>query len=274
MAKQIVFFFFFCVCTFYAHAQKDFEYVDSSLLYGKDSAVMGQNKPVFKNDSPVANTEEGDNIEKESFADTSIFSRPVAVTSDSVKLWKNEKQYAYLQDLETKLRQYQSEKIKNVQNDSRGFFSTLISGSLFKIILISLAAALVLYVIYQLFLSKGFFSKSSKKKAVREVLSEEELLLNNDFGQHIREATRIGDFRAATRFQFLKILHRLNDQNMISFKTDKTNIQYLYELPEAARNDFSVLVMHYEYVWYGNMPIGQAVYDTIEAKFASFSKKY
>lgn len=77
----------------------------------------------------------------------------------------------------------------------------------------------------------------------------------------------------AVRYLFLKTLRQLSDRGHLQQSADKTNFQYVQEIPADKRNDFASLVLNYEYVWYGHLNIVREQYDQLEKKYTSFYNK-
>jgi hypothetical protein len=137
-----------------------------------------------------------------------------------------------------------------------------------------LAACFVGFILYQLFLSKGVFTKSrSTPKAVQIEDEIDEENLSNDFDALYRRAYNAGDMRLSMRYLFLKTLQKLNERELIQFAADKTNSQYAREMPAGKRNEFASLALYYEYIWYGNVSVQKEIFDGITTKFNAFLNK-
>jgi hypothetical protein len=89
----------------------------------------------------------------------------------------------------------------------------------------------------------------------------------------IQQSYKLGDYRVAVKYLFLKTLHQLAGRSFIEYAVDKTNYQYLREISPDKRNEFSKLVLNYEYIWYGNVNIGRELYDNLEKDFTAFQHK-
>lgn len=73
-----------------------------------------------------------------------------------------------------------------------------------------------------------------------------------DFSALVGEAETAGNYRLAVRLGYLQVLKQLADQNLIRWQPDKTNHDYLYELPTGPlATAFRHLTQQFEYVWYG-----------------------
>jgi hypothetical protein len=95
-----------------------------------------------------------------------------------------------------------------------------------------------------------------------------------DFDTEIEKAVAAHNYRFAVRLLYLKCLKQLSDAGVIAWEIDKTNSQYLYELKnDEQRSAFGLLTRQFEYVWYGEFSINDAVYNAIAHSFRDFNKR-
>ncbi len=81
-------------------------------------------------------------------------------------------------------------------------------------------------------------------------------------------------YRDAVRILYLKALQQLNENELINWKPDKTNHDYMRELgSHPAGNYFNKLTTYYEYVEYGDFNIEQAGYETVESVYQQFKNQ-
>ena len=83
------------------------------------------------------------------------------------------------------------------------------------------------------------------------MVMDRERLEQEDFDKLLQEALKKKNYRLAIRFTFLKSLKILQLAELIDWHKEKTNYDYLRELPSHHRSDFRRIVSVYEYVWYG-----------------------
>ncbi len=229
-------------------------------------------------DDEEEDTETESGFAKDVLADTSINFNEYVLSKDSIAFWKNKKEYGWINNLDSFLlakKKEASAQSKLVVNESSGdsFLGNLFNSGVLQMLMWLIAAALVIFIIYRLFLSQGIFGKRSAKAKLQVQEGEEEVLLNYDYDLLINRAYGNGDLRLAMHFLFLKTLKRLREKELITYSVDKTNTAYTRELPVAKRNDFAVLALYYEYVWYGNVIIDVATFDSIKIKFDEFLNK-
>lgn len=275
------------------HAQNTIEEGTETITVEPASDTVFRNDdniepPVFDN---TDNTEEDVITTKDynaTFAedvlgDTTVNFRDIFISPDSLNSWKANKKYAWINSLDSLLKEKQRKEdeqmedtIKKSKNITDGIsaFDRILSSGILKIILWIIAGCVILFIIQNLFLSKGIFTSGGKK--AKNVVAEQEEIDNNmesDFESLQRKAYATGDLRMAMRYLFLKTLQKLNDRELIRFAADKTNSAYARELPQAKRNEFASLALYYEYIWYGNITVQKGTFDGIENKFNEFLKR-
>ncbi len=95
-----------------------------------------------------------------------------------------------------------------------------------------------------------------------------------DFDRMIDEAVAAGDYRRAVRLLYLKTLKTLAARGLIDWQRDKTNHEYLDELRRPAlRGPFAELTYLFEYVWYGDFPVDDAVFGRVRGAFTRFGQQ-
>ncbi|MGQ1909245.1 hypothetical protein ACT3CE_05605 [Marinifilum sp. RC60d5] len=93
--------------------------------------------------------------------------------------------------------------------------------------------------------------------------------------EEISKAIQNKEFRLAVRYQFLASLKTLSKLDFITWKSEKTNTDYILEIKEQSiKVEFTKLSKLYEAVWYGNFPIVQEDYKVIGADFDRFNSMF
>ena len=105
--------------------------------------------------------------------------------------------------------------------------------------------------------------------------TEAENIHEVNFTDRLAEAETAGNLRLAVRLGYLALLKQLTDRDLIQWKPDKTNHAYLHELPETGplRADFREIVRQFEYVWYGEWPLGPAQYQRVRDGHHAFAQQ-
>lgn len=209
--------------------------------------------------------------------DTSLVKHAVINLKDSIQLWKKDKNLAYLQNLDSLLAKEQAKEDAALDNTldkaEKGFtfFDRLFGSAFFQSFLWLIAALALIFILYKLFLSKGLFTKSDKETNNVQELPEEELLQLGNYEKLIQEAIQQSDYRLATRYLFLHSLKLMGDKEIISYAADKTNRDYLFQLPENLKPGFRNIARHYDYIWYGRQSIEQEKFENIQLIFKQYN---
>lgn len=146
----------------------------------------------------------------------------------------------------------------------RSWFQTL----LWVVILGVFAIGLAIYLSGS---NVGLFRK--KNKSVKEVEEEEitEDIFAINYQKEIDKAAAQGNHRLAIRLMFLRVLKNMSEKNIIRYKQDKTNLDYLMELhPTNYYNGFFRITRNYEYSWYGQFNVSEDAYKIIRTDFDQF----
>ncbi len=265
-----------CCGTTVQAQNKNFEYVDTSLNATPPEEVT--KSTIFEEE----NTTSAEGEKPDILSDTTLYINRISLSQDSVSKWKNDKRFAYLKILDSLLKQREKEKPADkdqpVGNPSRentpSFAEKLLSTNIVQAFFWIIAIAFVVFILLKLFLSNGIFRNGYRSLPVDELPpGAEQLVAVSDFDRLIHQACKLGDYRIAVRYLFLKNLARLAEKEYLHLSADKTNYQYVQEIAEDKKNDFSALVLTYEYVWYGNFSLKQETYTVIEKKFSTFYHK-
>ncbi|MEO6537259.1 MAG: hypothetical protein ABIT07_00065 [Ferruginibacter sp.] len=260
MYKHLILYFIFIFCSCKIHAQgKQLQVPDST------SQNIDERKPVDALDLNLIT------------ADTLLDVREIDILPDTINSWKNNNAFRYEKNLDSLLKALQRKSAKDNSKENAAqavsFLGRLLNGPFLQILLWLLAACFLGFILYSLFLTKGVFNKRKTKTAGTFDTITEGQFLNQDFATLVHQAYKLQDFRLATRYLFLQTLQKLHGQSLIEFTPEKTNNKYMFELPANIRNDFATLVLNYEYVWYGNIPLRQELFEKIENEFSAFLKR-
>jgi len=254
-----------------AHAQKKIIYEDTSLLQKEE--VLAPVEEIVEDSTAVVQVPV--TLDEDEPADTMLLKNDLNLSYDSIKNWRNLKEYAYTKYLDSLLKGLKKKEVKEPRMPRRSIFSDLFNSGFINVLLWTLAIAFVLFILYRLFLADGAFRKRTRSANNAEAEVEEEIITKeSDFDALIRQALQTGNYRQAVRYQYLRTLHLLADKNLVQLSPDKTNFQYVSEI--ANRNHqqpFASLTLNYEYVWYGEFEIDKNIYDKIESNFRGFNQK-
>ncbi len=91
------------------------------------------------------------------------------------------------------------------------------------------------------------------------------------YQREIDKATAAGNYRLAVRLMFLRLLKHLADKNIIQYKPDRTDFDYLIQLRSTKYYpEFFRLVRTYEYSWYGKFDVSPETFAQIKTNFENF----
>jgi hypothetical protein len=123
--------------------------------------------------------------------------------------------------------------------------------------------------------SIGMFRKKTRSQISSQEAEEipEDIFAIN-YSREIDKAAQAGNYRLAVRLMFLQLLKSMSERNIISYKQDRTNFDYLLQL-NATRfyNDFFRITRNYEYSWYGKFDISSDAYSVIKTDFSNLTNQ-
>jgi hypothetical protein len=129
-----------------------------------------------------------------------------------------------------------------------------------------------------IYLSNSNVSLFRKKSRIISSGEEAEMATDNifeiNYQKEIDKAVSRGNYRFAVRLMFLRVLKNLSEKNVIQYKPDRTNFDYLLQLqPTKHYNEFFRITRNYEYSWYGLFDIDQEKFSLIKNDFDHFDNK-
>lgn len=147
---------------------------------------------------------------------------------------------------------------------SRGTGAGTIQAMLWLIIIVGFIIFLIIYV--------GAFRKKNSFIDNKDEMEEEtEDIFAINYQRDIDKAAQAGNYRLAIRLMFLRLLKNLAEKNIIQYKTDRTNLDYLMQLSSTRYyQDFFRITRNYEYSWYGKFPVSADSYSRIKTDIENF----
>lgn len=284
--KPLIFFMVLCMLltsSIRTVAQSGHVYEDSSILYPSETEAPVEEVIA----APAADENDSEEITESYVQDTFLINNRHFLSPDSLKLLRNEKQFAYagnldslLKDLKNKQEAKTKAKEKNETEEPAGNRSgrmdsgpskveSLFNLAITQYVLWGLAALFVLFVLYKLFFAGGAFQKATAKSNVK-VLDEEEAkpVQERNYDAAVARAVKEGNYRLAVRYMYLQLLQRLTAAGAIEFAVDKTNAEYMREITgKPYKDQVAELTRYYDYVWYGEFAIDAASYSKLESRF-------
>jgi hypothetical protein len=124
-----------------------------------------------------------------------------------------------------------------------------------------------------------FLMRSNIVTAGRQTVSQDddteglENIFEINFKKELDKALTEKNYRLAVRLMFLRQLKILSEKNIIQYKHEKTDLDYLVQI-QASRyyKDFFRLTRNYEYVWYGKFELQPETFNVIKSDFENFDR--
>ncbi|HEX7845165.1 MAG TPA: hypothetical protein VF476_05135 [Chitinophagaceae bacterium] len=125
-----------------------------------------------------------------------------------------------------------------------------------------------------IWLSGTLFRKKTKMISETETGEITEDIFAINYQKEIDKAAASGNYRLAIRLMFLRLLKNMSEKNIIRYKQDSTNLDYLMQLHASDHyHDFFRIARNYEYSWYGHFEVKEDAYKIIRSDFDSFDRK-
>lgn len=199
---------------------------------------------------------------------------PVRQFKTSLNELKKEKKYTYEEIIQTNDTSVLAQlwlRFKQWLND---FLSQESNEIITDILVYAFLGTMILLVILQLMGIDlvGLLLKRGKQAAV-DFMPQNETIYGRNFDEEINAAILKGEFQLGVRLLYLKTLKELSDKELINWTPNRTNRSYVEELSDKWRKDFGALTNHFEYAWYGGVPIPFAEFELIKADFEHFKEK-
>ncbi|MEM1217915.1 MAG: DUF4129 domain-containing protein [Bacteroidota bacterium] len=159
----------------------------------------------------------------------------------------------------------QEERVRD--RDSESFWANF-----FKVILIVGLVALIAFIFANMMEGERAAKKRGQKNQDLQLAVDEleQNLEKASLSPVIQEAERTADYSLAIRLHYLKIIQGLAQRDLIRWKREKTNGQYLREIkdPELRRR-FEDATYIFEQIWYGNRRLNETLFKRLRARLES-----
>ena len=94
-----------------------------------------------------------------------------------------------------------------------------------------------------------------------------------NFNESIENSIAKANYMLAIRLLYLQSLKFLTDKNIIDWKINKTNADYIKEMrSHPQQSGFVLLTNVFDYVWYGNKKLGEEEFNKVYQSFKQFQK--
>ncbi|MEO5968114.1 MAG: hypothetical protein ABIP68_02540 [Ferruginibacter sp.] len=195
---------------------------------------------------------------------------PVIISKDSVALIKKMRKFEYMNSIDSLLRESMASKPSLNTKQDFSLIERFLNSGFLKVALFLLIGFVLAWLVMKFYGTKGIFKKQIVNKYPVNEDEDNELLDFVDYNEKIKMFVADNQFRNAIKYYFLQTLFILSERELINKNLGKTNNEYLNELPEQLKVNFSVLVKQYNYVWYGNKNIDEETFSAFVNNFITF----
>ncbi len=146
-------------------------------------------------------------------------------------------------------------------------------GTVWDILIYILIALAVVAIIFGFYRSeiKGLLI-GSKKKNQLNVSESLENIHSLDYDKLIEDAIANKNFRYAIRLNYLRTLKILCDKQLIDWKIDKTNSEFIKEIKQSSiKEKFKSITWSFEYIWYGEFEIDSEAYKQLQIDYSELN---
>lgn len=143
--------------------------------------------------------------------------------------------------------------------------------TLLKYLIYTLMSALALYLLVKFLVGENIGNVFTKKApSIIDINLSESHIEQVDLSALIKEALAQKDYRTAIRYQYLRALKTLSQQNIIDWHFEKTNLDYQKEISTPGiKNIFQEVSYIYDYIWYGEQYIDATIYKAAQERFTA-----
>jgi hypothetical protein len=160
---------------------------------------------------------------------------------------------------------------KNEPRKRSGAGKKILEVVLWMIIIGGFAAFIMWYLANS---NTGLFQKKSRAIAFEDEDTITEDIFAINYQKEIDKALSNGNYRLAIRLMYLRLLRDLSQKNIIRYKQERTNFDYLLQLSSTSYyHDFFRVTRNYEYSWYGQFDVDKDKFDIIRTDFLHFERK-
>lgn len=201
--------------------------------------------------------------------------------SDSIKEWQKDRGFRYMKDIDSILRSRSDLKSDTLHLNDNGRVTSRRDSRLNQFLnipivtklLTILAIGFILFIVYKILLTAGFFNKKRRKIPAR-VDEELENVESPQLGDLIAKSEEMGDYGRAVRYRYLLLLRLLAAKNLIHLSNEKTNLDYIKEVrAHSFQEDFREITRYYEYIWYGEFTPDPYLWERVKSSFIQLTNK-
>jgi hypothetical protein len=259
-----IFFFFLLLFPILSQAQDEQKVVDSVRIAIEEKVDQDQQPPDAVKDEKKVDYF----LKKWKFASHSFLVQQRRVPDSLVKKMQQDDDFWYANaDIKNEKKQPEKES-RYIPLGQQQWFQVL----LWIVIVGGFAAGLMWFLAGS---NIGLFRKRNEE--IRDDMNDEldtEDIFAINYQKEIDKAASQGNYRLAIRLMFLRLLRDMAEKNIIQYKQDKTNFDYLLQLqPTIYYNHFFRITRNYEYSWYGQFEVNEETYQAIRSDFDKLDRQ-
>jgi len=193
------------------------------------------------------------------------------IDSAKIKDYLKDKDFKYFEDPEYTITLWERilDWIKRFLAKLFSFDPKGITGEVINYLLIAFTFIAIIYVIYRKEI-KGLFTKNKNIESIKSFERIEDIH-SIDYDKLIEQAIENKNYRYAVRLNYLRTLKILSDKELINWKPDKTNHEYVNEIKHSnLKPVFENLTSDFEQIWYGEYVINFTNYSILTEKYKDF----
>lgn len=195
-----------------------------------------------------------------------------SMDSTKIKSYLKDKDFRYFEDPESTMTLWERlmEWLKRQYLKLTEYDSYNTAWDIFIYLLIALAVVAIVFGIYKSEIKGLFLSNKNKNKL--DVSEYVEDIHTIDYEKMIEEAIANKNFRYAIRLNYLRSLKILSDKEIIYWKIDKTNREFLREIKlNNLKSKFEKITTDFESIWYGGFEIDLSAYMHLQNYYSDFN---
>ncbi len=230
--------------------------------------AQAQTAPAVDVDSVILNTKSPDDSESifDVISDTaSVQAR--TVPDSTVKKMQADEDYWYVNTAPER----QKKKERKIAQEEKWYQSDWFVNLLWFLVVGSFVAILVWFLASS---NIKLFRKRPPATANEDSEVTEETIFALQYDKEIKQAIANQNYRLATRLWYLRTLKDLAERDIIQYKQDKTNSDYVNELYQTVyHKNFFRLTRSFEYTWYGHFELTADSFDLLQKDFVHFKQQ-
>jgi hypothetical protein len=210
-------------------------------------------------------------------ADSAMFDKGTVVTrvpeNSTIEDYRNNNDFDYDTKLETDLSWW--EKIKQLFKKLLGFdeiseSSWLIARVIFWILIAGTVAAVIYFVFKNEI--RVFFARKNATTGLKTTFLNLEADVDT-LDTLLKEAIAQKNYTEAMRLLYTLALKNLAEGGHIILRIDKTNNEYLFELPQGGlQNPFKQLTFYFDYIFYGKFAATESLFLKMQENYSHLSQ--